>query len=76
MCGSLLAGKEKQMPTPFLKKVAKEHEISISAVEGIWGKAKKITKKFLRVSSPMFWGTVTNIFKAHLHAKLKKIKKD
>lgn len=54
------------MPTPYIKQVASQHELSVKTVESIWNKSKKITKKFLRVSSPSYWGTVTNIFKSRL----------
>ena len=59
------------MPTPLIRKVAKENELSVKSVEAVWEKAKEITKKFLRVSSPRFWGTATNIFKARMAKKIK-----
>ena len=63
------------MPTPYIKNVAEENQLSIKTVETLWKKAKRITKKFLRVSSPSYWGTVTNIFKSRLQKFLQTKKK-
>lgn len=51
------------MPTPFLKKLAEKHHISLSKVEGIWDKAKSIVSKKYNQSSGSYWPLVVSITK-------------
>lgn len=55
------------MPTPYIKKIAKQQSISIDTAESYWARAKKIVdEQYDQYShdNDKYWQLVTSIFKS------------
>lgn len=61
------------MPQAYVKKMAKEHDISLQEAEDIWEGAKKAAGDDGENTK---WGVVTNIFKKMIEERSKRYKTD
>lgn len=57
------------MPTPFVKKMAKKHNMSVSKSEKLWGKAKAAAKKQKQDNN---FAMITSIYKNMLGESFEK----